>query len=246
MKHDPSGFAGARPVAYSNASPAEVEDRVRRFLPMVRRAAWHIYGMGREGLEVEDLIQAGIVALTECAQRHSGPGEDGFAAYAKIRVRGAMLDCIRKLMNDTRTARKKRAAYEKALQQLRGELAREPSRAEIARAMQVSDAELLEIEASTITVSSISEEYDESNTAFASEGPDPFEVLCDNEDRERLVAAMAELPDRLKLVLQLFFVEEMNLTEIAAVLEVSVPRVHQLRAKALKDLRALMESEARD
>jgi RNA polymerase sigma factor for flagellar operon FliA len=65
--------------------------------------------------------------------------------------------------------------------------------------------------------------------------------LCAAEDRERLLQAMVQLPDRLKLVLQLFFVEELNLTEIAAVLEVSVPRVHQLRAKALKDLRALME-----
>jgi len=61
-------------------------------------------------------------------------------------------------------------------------------------------------------------------------------------DRDRLVAALGELPDRLKLVLQLFFVEEMNLTEIAAVLDVSVPRVHQLRAKALKDLKGLMEA----
>ena len=246
MKHDPTGFAGASPVAYNNASRAEVEDRVRRFLPMVRRAAWHIYGMGREGLEVEDLIQAGIVALTECAQRHSGPGEDGFAAYAKIRVRGAMLDCIRKLLNDTRTARKRRSGYQKTLDSLRQQTGHEPSRAEIARAMGISDGELLEIEASGVTVSSISEEYDDANTAFASEEPDPFTVLSGMEDRERLIRAMTQLPDRLKLVLQLFFVEEMNLTEIAAVLEVSVPRVHQLRAKALKDLRALMEAEAVD
>lgn len=244
MKHDPQSFAGAKPLAYSNASRAEVEDRVRRFMPMVHRAAWHIYGMGREGLEVEDLIQSGIVALTECAQRHNGPGEDGFAAYAKIRVRGAMLDTIRKLMNDTRTARRKRGEYENTLGTLRNEFGREPSRAEIARAMHISDTELLEIEASSVTVSSISEEYDDANTAFASEEPDPFDVLSDMEDRERLIRAMTELPDRLKLVLQLFFVEEMNLTEIAAVLEVSVPRVHQLRAKALKDLRKLIEAEA--
>lgn len=244
MKHDPQSFAGATPVAYSNASRAEVEDRVRRFLPMVRCAAWHIYGMGREGLEVEDLIQAGIVALTECAQKHDGPTEDGFAAYAKIRVRGAMLDTIRKLMNDTRTARKKRAAYQQTLDSLSQQLGRAPSRSEIAKAMGISDGELLEIEASGVTVTSISEEYDDANTAFAAEEPDPFAVLSDLEDRERLVRAMTELPDRLKLVLQLFFVEEMNLTEIAAVLEVSVPRVHQLRAKALKDLRALMEAEA--
>ncbi|MEM9500550.1 MAG: sigma-70 family RNA polymerase sigma factor [Pseudomonadota bacterium] len=247
MKHDPHSFSDSTPIAYGNTTREEVEDRVRRFLPMVRRAAWHIYGYpgsgGREGLELEDLIQAGIVALTECAQRHNGPGEDGFAAYAKIRVRGAMLDCIRKLLNDTRSARKKRAAHEKTLESLRNQLGRDPSRAEIASAMQISDGELLEIEASSIKLSSISDEYDDANTAFASEDPDPFTVLSGIEDRERLIRAMTELPDRLKLVLQLFFVEEMNLTEIAAVLEVSVPRVHQLRAKALKDLRALMEAE---
>ncbi|MHA7820931.1 MAG: sigma-70 family RNA polymerase sigma factor [Erythrobacter sp.] len=240
MKHDHRNFAGARP--YSTSSREEVEDRVRRFLPMVRRAAWHIYGMGREGLEVEDLIQAGIVALTECAQRHSGPTEDGFAAYAKIRVRGAMFDQIRKLMNDTRTARKKRARYNDTVDQLRAETGAQPSRSAIAARLGVSDAELLEIEASAISVTSISEAYDETSTAFASDDPDPFQMLAGQQDRERLVEAMVQLPDRLKLILQLFFVEELNLTEIAAVLEVSVPRVHQLRAKALKDLRKLMDA----
>ena len=239
MKHDHSSFG----ASYTPVAREVVEDRVRRFLPLVRRSAWHIYGMGREGLEVEDLIQTGILALTECAQKHDRETEDGFAAYAKIRVRGAMLDQIRRLLNDTRSARKKRAAYDKAHDSLRGRLGRDPSRAEIAQAMGISDGELLEIEASAITLTSISEEYDETNTAFAAEGPDPFEVLSEMENRERLIEAMRELPERLTLVLQLFYVEELNLTEIAEVLEVSVPRVHQLRAKALKDLKKLMEAD---
>ena len=241
MKHDPKSFAGATP--YGAASREEVEDRVRRFMPMVRRAAWHIFGTGRDGLEIEDLMQAGIVALTECAQRHNGPTEDGFAAYAKIRVRGAMFDQIRKLMNDTRTARKKRARYTEFAENFKALNGCDPSRSEICEHLGISDVELLEIEASSINVTSINDEYDDSNTAFASDDPDPFQVLSGQEDRERLIAAMVELPDRLKLVLQLFFVEELNLTEIAEVLEVSVPRVHQLRAKALKDLRKLMEAD---
>ena len=241
MKHDHTAFAAAhQPYAPSRA---EVADRVRRFLPLVRRAAWHIHGSGRDGLEIEDLVQAGIVALTECAQRHAGPTEDGFAAYAKIRVRGAMLDEVRRIAHDSRTARSKRAGYERALSALRGSLGREPSRAELARAMEVDDAELLAIEASGVKLTPIDDAYDETSLAFASDDPDPFEALCASEDRERLIAALARLPDRLKLVLQLFFVEELNLTEIAAVLDVSVPRVHQLRAKALKDLRALLEAE---
>jgi RNA polymerase sigma factor for flagellar operon FliA len=213
---------------------------------LARRAAWHIHGSGREGLEIEDLVQAGIVALTECAQRHTGPTEDGFAAYAKIRVRGAMLDEVRRTAHDTRTMRRKRSAYERACEALRGQLGREPSRAEVARLMEVDDAELLSIESAGVTLTPIADEYDETSTAFASDDPDPFEALCAAEDRERLLRAMIQLPDRLKLVLQLFFVEELNLTEIAAVLEVSVPRVHQLRAKALKDLRVAMEGDEAD
>lgn len=238
MKHDHTAFAAVQRYAPSRA---EVEDRVRRFLPLVRRTAWHINGRGRDGLEIEDLVHAGIVALTECAQRHAGPSEDGFAAYAKIRVRGAMLDEVRRVAPTSRTARARRQAYEQALAALRGQLGREPSRAEIARAMDVSDAELLGIEGAGVKLTPIEDAYDETSLAFASDDPDPFEALCAAEDRERLLHAMVQLPDRLKLVLQLFFVEELNLTEIAAVLEVSVPRVHQLRAKALKDLRALME-----
>ncbi len=241
MKHDPKSFANA--ASYSNASREEVEDRVRRFLPMVHRAAWHIFGSGHPGLEIEDLVQAGILALTECAQRHAGPTEDGFAAYAKIRARGAMIDMLRRQMNDTRTARKKRSRYNKAVASLKAQTGADPTRTQIAAALGVSDVELFEIESSAVTVSSISDEYDDSNTAFASEDPDPFEVLCGQEDRERLVGAMVQLPDRMKLVLQLFFVEELNLTEIAEVLEVSVPRVHQLRAKALKDLRRLIGAD---
>lgn len=241
MKQDHRSFEGA--AAYGASSRAEVEDRVRRFLPLVHRAAWHIFGSGRDGLEIDDLVQAGILALTECSQRHTGPGEDGFAAYAKIRVRGAMFDCIRKLANDTRTARKKRARYNEAVDELQAATGTQPTRMEIARAMGISDAELLEIEASGVTLTSISDAYDESNTAFASDDPDPFDVLAGQQDRERLIAAMRELPERLQLVLQLFFIEELNLTEIAEVIEVSVPRVHQLRAKALKDLRTLMDSQ---
>lgn len=150
---------------------------------------------------------------------------------------------FRRAAHDTRTARRKRAAYERAAETLRGQLGREPSRAGLARLLEVGDAELLAIESASVTLTPITEEYDETSTAFASDDPDPFEALCAAEDRERLLRAMIELPDRLKLVLQLFFVEELNLTEIAAVLDVSVPRVHQLRAKALKDLRALMEGD---
>lgn len=238
MRHEQTGFDAAK--AYGAANSAEVADRVKRFVPMVRRAAWHIYGAGRDGLEVEDLVQAGMLALTECAMKHTGGVEDGFAAYAKMRVRGAMFDCLRKLMTDSRRAVNRRKEYDAATAALRQELRREPARAEIAARLKCSEEELADFEAATTRLTSIDDAYDENNTAFADDAPDPFDMLSGNEDRERLVAAMTQLPERLQLVLQLFFVEEMNLTEIAEVLEVSVPRVHQLRSSALKKLKELM------
>ncbi|MCU0948448.1 MAG: sigma-70 family RNA polymerase sigma factor [Porphyrobacter sp.] len=241
MKHDPAAFRAYGAAAAREGS--DVADRVRRFMPLVRRTAWHIYGAGRDGLELDDLVQAGLVALTECAARHTGPTEDGFAAYAKIRVRGAMVDCLRRSAHTSRTARRRLALHDEAVRTLRARLKRQPDRAEIAAELGLTDAELLDLEASAITLTPIAEEYDETSMAFASDDPDPFEVLCAAQDRELLIRAMTALPDRLKLVLQLFFVEELNLTEIAGVLEVSVPRVHQLRAKALQDVRKLLEAE---
>lgn len=243
MKHDAAQFAAAR-LGY--ASPAEVEARVRRFVPMVQRAAWHIHGHGgREGMEIEDLIQAGMLALTEAAQRHSGPTEDGFAAYAKMRVRGAMFDLVRKSMPGSRGAAARRRAYDDAVARLRGELGRAPVPAEIAARLGCSEAELRAIESSATRLTPIEECYDETSMAFASDAPDPFEALATMDDRAQLGEALARLPERLQLVLQLFFVEELNLTEIAAILDISVPRVHQLRGQALGKLRILLQESDR-
>ena len=237
MKHDQSAFR-----AYGRADP--VADRVRRFTPLVRRAAWHIYGAGRDGLEIEDLMQAGYIALTEAARAHTGAGEDGFAAYARLRVRGAMYDMIRKLIPDSRGAVRRRREAEEAEEALRMELGRAPSAAELCDRLGIAGDELDQWRSAPVRLASLDAEYDEHNVQFASDTPDPFAVLSELEDREQLVEALATLPERLQLVLQLHFVEELNLTEIAAVLEVSVPRVHQLKAQALQRLRQIMCEEA--
>lgn len=240
MKQDHARFG----VTLAYGDRALVEDRVRRFTPMVRRAAWHVHGMTRGPLEIEDLMQAGMVALTECAQRHAGNGEDGFAAYAKLRVRGAMVDQLRRTMPESRASARRKRAYETAVEQLWHEHGQAPAAHEIAARLGCTPEELRAIEASRVTVGSIEDHYDERSLAFADDGPDPFEALAAMDDRAWLIAAMATLPERLQLVLQLFFVEELSLTEIAEVLEVSVPRVHQLRAQALGKLKALLEDAA--
>ncbi|MFD2579884.1 sigma-70 family RNA polymerase sigma factor [Novosphingobium colocasiae] len=151
MKQDQAAFyspdAVARPPTprarrVNGAYQGDVADRVRRFLPMVRRLAWHVHGGGRPGIELEDLMQAGLVALTECAQRHQGPGEDGFAAYAKMRVRGAMVDLIRRAVPMSRGATERRRALAAKETAMRVELGREPHPHELAAALGIAEAEL--------------------------------------------------------------------------------------------------------
>jgi RNA polymerase sigma factor FliA len=241
MKHDHSAFSSRAGAAAAYGAHDVVADRVRRFVPMVKKAAWHIHGSGREGLEIEDLVQAGFIALTECARNHAGPGEDGFAAYAKIRVRGAMFDLVRKQLPDSRNAIRRRRQAEAARDTLRQQLGRDPSDAELAAKLDITQAELAASTLTQIHLAPLDEAYDDHSAHFATDLPDPFEVLSQMEDSIRLGEAMVRLPERLQLVLQLYFVEELNLTEIAQVLEVSVPRVHQLKTQALVKLRDLMQ-----
>lgn len=237
MKHDHRGFAAARAYAQNEAA-----DRIRRFLPMVKRLAWHVHGSGRAGIEVEDLVQAGLVALTECAQRHDGPTEDGFAAYAKLRVRGAMVDLVRRSTPLSRSATERRRLLREKITALTNELGRPPSDDELAAAMGLSPRELADQNAADqpLRFEAIDDAYSDSNAAFADDRPDAFAMLADSEMRSAVASAIADLPERLQMIIQLYFVEELNLAEIAEVLGVSIPRVHQLKAQALDKLRSAL------
>lgn len=228
----------------TKAYRGEVADRVSRFLPMVRKLAWHLAGSAGPSLDVDDLMQAGLVALTECAQRHEGPSEDGFAAYAKLRVRGAMVDLLRSSSPEVRGAREKRRRIEKAEQELRlrhGRAAR-PSETATALGLSVPELEKMRSECAAVHLDSIEECYSDSSVQFAT-GEDTAEaVLLQHEERTRLAEEIGELPERLQLVVQLYFVEELNLAEIAEILGVSIPRVHQLKASALERLRLSLAS----
>ena len=242
--HNPRSFAPRAGVA--GAYSGDSADRVRRFLPMVRRLAWHVHGSGRDGIEVEDLVQAGLVALTECARKHAGPGEDGFAAYAKMRVRGAMVDLVRRTLPLSRGATERRRMVREKEADLRSTLGREPSEPELADALGLAPADLAALRSASepLRFEPIDEAYSDSSMAFADDRPDAFALLEDQEMRGAVAAAVASLPERLQLVVQLYFVEELNLSEIAETLGVSIPRVHQLKAQALDKLRAALAGVA--
>lgn len=245
MKHDHRSFAVSSPLGprtVAGAYRGEVADRVRRFLPMVRRLAWHVHGSGRAGVELDDLVQAGLVALTEAAQKHDAPTEDGFAAYAKLRVRGAMVDLLRRASPLSRPAAERRRTLADAERALETRLGRPPQPHELADAMGLSEGALADMRAASepVRLEAIEDSYSDQDMAFADTRPDSFALLADEETRSHVASAISALPERLQLVISLYFVEELNLAEIAEVLQVSVPRVHQLKAQALDKLHALL------
>ena len=139
-----------------------------------------------------------------------------------------------------------RRQVREAEEALQGQLGRKPSEAELAAAMGVTAAELAALRGSSepLRFESMDEAYSDSDMAFADERPDSFTLLADEELRETVTEAIAALPERLQLIVQLYFVEELNLSEIAEVLSVSVPRVHQLKAQALDKLKAALAGMA--
>ena len=245
MKHDHKPFIPAQGRAVRAAYGGDVADRVRRFTPMVRRLAWHLHAH-RDGIELEDLMQVGLMALTEAARRHAGPGEDGFAAYAKMRARGAMVDLIRRHVPRSRGNGDRRRLLRGHETALRASLGRDPREDELAAAMGLSGTELASLRAQCepLRFEALDEAYSDGDPAFADALPDALTMLQDQELRGHVTAAIGALPERLQLVVQLYFVEELNLAEIAGVLEVSIPRVHQLKAQALDRLRAALEGVA--
>jgi RNA polymerase sigma factor for flagellar operon FliA len=204
-----SSVTGAYGKAVAGAYGGDIGDRIRRFLPMVRRIAWHVHGTGRPGIEIEDLIQSGLVALTECAQKHAGPGEDGFAAYAKMRVRGAMVDMIRRTVPLSRGAAERRKNLREKESQLRVQLGREATPAELAAAMGLDESELASLRSASepLRFEPIDEAYSDSDMAFADDRPDSLALLQDEEMRGAVIAAITALPERLQMIIQLYFVE---------------------------------------
>lgn len=240
MTRNQRALATAR--AYSD-STAEI---VARFVPMVRKLAWHLHGAAQAGIDPEDLVQAGMVALTECAQRHSGNDSEGFAAYAKIRVKGAMIDQLRRFAPLSRGAAQRRRELRAVEDGLWSRLGRVPSDAEMAEAMNLEPTEVTALRANSMPLqfAPMDEAYSDGDMAFSDPTPDALETLISDENRESLVTAVAALPERLQLVIQLYYVDELNLAEIARILGLSVPRIHQLKDQALTKVRERLERGA--
>lgn len=234
MYAHPERFAGALVYDRGGGAKRDVEAVVRQHLPLVRRIAWHVHGSMSSLVEVEDLIQIGLVALVEAVNGFEDRGLVSLDDYIRTRVRGAMIDELRRQATLTRGAMKRRKIYTDAVAALTRELGRAPDEAAIAARLGVSPEKLRMdyATAEAIRFEPIDDVYADTLPWFASADPDAFEQLAEADLREALIAAISALPEREALVVQLYYVEELNLEEIGQVLGVGSARVCQIKAAA--------------
>lgn len=222
-----------RPAARPNP-----EALARQHMPLVRKIAWHVHGNVASAIDVEDLIQIGMVALVEAANGYQDQGH-AFSTYATIRIRGAMIDHLRRGATICRSAMARRKQLAAVRSRLESRLGRAPGDSEMAAEMQLTPGAYRElVDASQATQhSSIDDLYSDQSMWFADDDELADSIVETNALKQALATCIGELPEREALVLQLYFVEEMNLEEIGQVLDVGAARVCQLKKAATDKLR---------
>ena len=226
--------------AHTYAKPGEnsPERLARQYMPLVRKIAWHVHGRMSTAIEVEDLLQIGMVALVEAANSFEDRGL-GFAAYAQLRVRGAMIDHLRRQATICRSAMAKRKELAKVRNRLEQKLGRLPTEAEMSTDMGLEPATYREIADSVEMVqhTSMDEVYSDQSMWFADVEDRADDIMERESLKKAMAACIGELPQREAMVLQLYFVEEMNLEEIGHTLDIGAARVCQIKKAALDKLR---------
>ncbi|WP_293880932.1 sigma-70 family RNA polymerase sigma factor [Sphingomonas sp.] len=231
-------------LTYGTESRVDPEQLIREHMGLVRKIAWHVHGRVSTAIDVEDLIQSGMIALIEAARGYQDRGH-AFATYASLRIRGSMIDGLRKQATQCRSAMAKRRAIAGARDQFERANGRPPGDTELADAMGVDlpTYHAMADAAQSVRHESIDDLYSDHSMWFA----DVEERADDAIERTQLQAAIARgiggLPEREAMVLQLYFVEELNLDEIGETLGVGAARVCQIKKAALNKLRFVLDRD---
>ena len=220
-------------------STKDINSLIEKNMGLVRKIAWHMHGRVKSAVDIEDLIQIGMYGLVTAAQNYVVKEGVSFSSYASIRIRGEIVDHLRRNSNLCRTTIQMQQKYKSSVETLSKQLQREPNNDEIAVEMGLETAELHNWEQAFAanTHQSLDTVYDEFSIWFATKEQNPEEELTDTELRENLVDALKTLPEREALLIQLYYVEELNVYEIAKVLDITTGRVSQIKKNAISRLR---------
>lgn len=229
------------PRAYPEQAPSPAR-LVESHMNLARKLAWHIHGRVGRRVEIDDLLQAAYIGLIDAAGRYVPQPGVAFAAYAAIRIRGALMDHLRDLAGQNRAALDMQGRLRAAERRLEQQLMRAPTATELATEMGMGAEELArwQMELDAGQSHSLDEVYTDHSLLFRDATPGAEDRLAQKMLQRQLRDAVARLPEREAMVLQLYYVEELNVYEIAEVLKVTTGRVSQIKKAAVERLRAFI------
>ena len=234
-----SGFA-----MYNDVQNQSYNQLVSDYASLVKRIAHHLKGRLPASVQLDDLIQAGMIGLIEAAKKYEPSKGASFETYAGIRIRGAMLDEIRKGDWVPRSVHRTSGRIADAIRYVEAQTGRDAQDHEVAQAMDMSLEEYhhhLQDSVGSRLFSFddlLAQQGERESETLIGDEATPLDELQINSFRQHLAKAIATLPEREQLVLALYYDEELNLKEIGNVLEVSESRVSQIHSQAAHRLRA--------
>ncbi len=220
---------------------------LEQYSVLVKRIAHHLIGRLPPNVLIDDLIQAGMIGLLEAQKNYDGSKGASFETYAGIRIRGAMLDDIRRGDWVPRSVHRHNREISQAISELEGKLNRDPTDAEVAKHLDMSLSQyhtvLSDINCSRIVgIEDLGVSDDAISPLDDEEDNSPFQGVADESFRKALVESIKSLPEREALVLSLYYDEELNLKEIGEVIGVSESRVSQILSQSMQRLRTKLSS----
>jgi RNA polymerase sigma factor for flagellar operon FliA len=229
--------------AGSSSSHEDLEEVVDRYAPLVKRIAHHLLLRMPASVQIDDLVQSGMIGLIEAARKYDVSKGASFETYAGIRIRGSMLDEVRKGDWAPRSVHRKSRKVAEAIKAVESRTGQDAKDKEIAAELEIGLDEYYAIlqdatGSRLFSFDDVMEGDDSAIETAAGELPGPCDGLQRSSFQEHLAAAINNLPDREKLVLALYYDEELNLKEIGEVIGVSESRVSQIHSQAALRLRA--------
>jgi RNA polymerase sigma factor for flagellar operon FliA len=224
------------------------DEQVVKYAPLVKRIAYHMMARLPASVEVDDLIQVGLIGLMDAVSRFDGTQGAQFESYATQRIRGAMLDELREADWLPRHVRQKSRQIESAIHRLEQRNGKSPSEQEISAelGMPIDQYQSMLGDVKCSQLLYYEDFSDEDSASFLERylvdgSSDPLSVLEDEGFRASLIAAIHHLPERERSMMGMYYEQDMNLKEIGAVLGVSESRVCQLHSQAVARLRAQLK-----
>lgn len=237
--------------SYRSISEDEREELIRSFLPLVKRVVHRLAGRLPAEVDIKEMLNSGIIGLVDALEKYDPRHETNFSTYAQFRIRGAILDSFRIQDWVPRSLRHKAHKLENVYLRLEQEFGRPAEDQEVAKELGVDMDTLQKMlnEVTGVVMLSLEElgfghgeERLNADESLPTSRPDPLNKLLQGERVEIVARALDRLPEKERLVITLYFYEELNLKEIGEIIGVTESRASQIRSRALLRLRSYLKN----